>query len=389
MSMQEIRVGMYSPFFLPSHGGTEIATYNLAKHLIEFCNIQVYTFNWIPTSDKEKEYGLNLSCNFPKKETINGVCVYRYPVTNLPIVKNLSLKLAKDLDSSNIDILHCQGIYRLPSVWLLQRSLRKRKRILTAHALQEAIEIVKHSKCSFLLRSFFVNLLRNMDHIIALSTTDLRSLLYLGIPKNKITVIPNGIDTERFSKRKRFVERNERLKILCVARFTENKNHEPLIYALRKLRDNLDVEAYFIGAITDHEYFERIVKLIERQKLEKYVKIGLSLDDPSVIDCYLSCDLFVLPSIRETFPLTILEALYAGLPVVASRVGDIPDIVKDETNGFLVTPNDPKQLYERCLQVLKDEKIRNEIRNRNMEIAKNYAWSRIAASTYALYQQLA
>lgn len=389
MNGQKIKVGMYTPFFFPLLGGTENATFNIARGLKAFCDIRVYTFNWILTSDASKNYGFNLSWGLSQRETVDGVCVCRYPIINLPVVKNFSAGLMKDLSFSDIDIVHFQGLHRLLSRWLLQKAVRKKVKILTTHALQEAIEIVRRSRYDFLVNNFFIDSLKSMDHIIALSETDLKSLIYLGLPKSKITVIPNGIDHQKFARRKRFVERNEKIKILCVARFEKNKNYESLVYALSKLKnDGLNFGAYFIGAISDNEYFEKIVGLIKKKRLEKFIKIGVSVDDPALIDCYLSCDLFVLPSSMETFPLVILEAMYAGLPIVATYVGGIPDIVKNGVNGFLVPPNDPQQLYERCLQLLKDDKLRNELGTINKKTAKNYTWSKIASSTYNLYQRL-
>jgi glycosyltransferase involved in cell wall biosynthesis len=389
MNDKRIKVGMYTPFFFPVLGGTEFATYNLARELRAFCDIKVCTFNWILTSDEDKNYGLNLSYGLPQTEIIGGVCVHRYPIINLPVVKNFSAELIKDLSFSDIDILHFQGVHRLLSRWLLHKAVRKKIKILTTHALQESIEIVRQSRCSFLIDNFFINTLKNMDHIIALSESDLRSLVHLGLPKNKITVIPNGIDAKKFNTRKHFVERNEKIKILCVARFDKNKNYESLVYALSKLKnDGLNFEAYFIGAISDNEYFEKIVGLIKKKGLEKFIKIGVSVNDPALIDCYLSCDLFVLPSSMETFPLVILEAMYAGLPIVATYVGGVPDIVKNGVNGFLIPPNDPQRLYERCLQLVKDDKLRNEMGTINKKTVENYTWSKIASSTYNLYQQL-
>ena len=378
---------MYVPSFLPLRGGTELATYHLAKELLRSCSIRIYTFNWIPAMDKKEGYGFKLSSELPEKETVEGVRVYRYPIVNLPIVKDFSVKLIKDLSYSDTDIVHFQGAHRLLSRFLLQKAAYSKIKVLTTHALHEAIAILRQGN-NFLFNPFFVKSLKNMDHIIGLSRMDRKVLLNLGIPKNKITVIPNGIDPKKFQKRRQFVEKNDKIKILCVARFAKNKNYESLIYALSKLKNRLDVEAYFIGDFDSYEYFRKIVSLVKTEKLEKIVKIGLSVDDAAVTDCYLSCDLFVLPSIMETFPLVILEAMYAGLPIVATRVGGVPEAVEDGVNGFLVSPNDPEQLYRRCLQLLKDKSMRNEMSIRNSEAAQNYTWNKIALSTYNLYQQL-
>jgi glycosyltransferase involved in cell wall biosynthesis len=378
---------MYNPYFLPYYGGCELATYNLAKELMTFCDIKVYAFNWIPSFQKKKNYGFSLSSGLPKEEIVNGVYVHRNPITNLPVVKDFSIKLIKEVSSSDVDVLHFQGVHRLFSRWLLQKVAKKKIKILTTHALHEAISILRRSD-NFWISPFFIKSLHNMDHIIALSKTDVNLLLHLGIHKNRITVIPNGISPDKFVKRRQFVERNAKMKILCVARFAENKNYESLIYVISKLINHLDLEAYFVGNFSDHKYFEKVRHLIKKEGLERVVKICLSLDDPAVTDCYLSCDLFVLPSKMETFPLVILEAMYAGLPIVSTDVGDIPDIITNGINGFIVAPNDSEELYRKCLILLGNKKMRQKMGTVNKETAKKYTWKNIALSTFTLYQKL-
>lgn len=388
MKGHEITVAMYCPFFFPSYGGAELAAFNLAKELRMWCDVKFYTFNWTQDLDVNRNYKLNFSSGFPEYELVNGVEVYRYPVANLPVVKNFSLKLIKDIKFDDADILHIQGATRLFSRLLLQRILKNRIKILTTHGLQESAEIIRRNRLNVLINSVFMHSLKNLDCIIALSSTDVNLLLHLGINRKKISLIPNGIDEAKFENRRKFVERNKKIKILCVARFDRNKNYESLVYALSKLKNDLEFEAYFIGAVTNRQYFKEIMKLVKVSGLEKSVTIGTSLDDSALTDCYLSCDLFVLPSSMETSPLAILEAMYAGLPIVATNVGNMSEMVRNGVNGFLVPPKNPFELYKKCLELLKNEELRNEMRNANKELAKKFTWSKIASLTYNLYQQL-
>ena len=388
MTNQKISLAMYFPFFLPAYGGAELSTLNLARKLIDLCDVSIYTFNWLTNSNNEKKYGLNFSCGFPEQEIVDGIPIYRYSVINLPIVKNFSLKLIKDLRYRDTDIIHFQGLPRLFSRVLLQKAVDNKIKILTTHGIQETMEIIKRNKLCALLNKFLIDSLKNLDHIIAVNNTDVRLLSNLGINKNKITLIPNGIDVKKFKNRRKFVERNGKMKILCVARFDKNKNYETLVYALSKLKNDIEFDAYFIGAVTDANYFRKIMRLIKKNGLEKFIKIGLSLDDPALVDCYLSCDLFVLPSTVETFGLVVLEAMYAGLPIIATPVGCVPDILKNGVNGFIIPKNDPTKLYQACLKLLKNENIRNQMGNINKKISSNYTWSKVALSTYNLYQEL-
>jgi glycosyltransferase involved in cell wall biosynthesis len=388
MKDQKISVAMYCPHFLPAYGGAELATFSLAKELTRLCDVKLYTLNWTQDLDANKNYKLNFSCGFPQQEIVSEVPIHRYPVTNLPVVEKFSLKLMKDMKFCGADIIHFQGTIRLFSRLLLQKVVKDKIKILTTHGFQESVEMIRRSRLSASISSLFIYSLKSMDHIIALSNTDVDLLVYFGVNKDNITLIPNGVDVIKFENRRKFVKRNGKMKILCVARFDKNKNYESLVYALSKLKDDVDFEAYFVGSVTDYKYYKKIVSLIDKNGLEKFVNIGLSLDDPAVVDCYLSCDLFVLPSNVETFGMVILEAMYAGLPIIATHVGCVPDIVKDGVNGFVIPKNDPVSLFERCLQLFKNEKMRKDMGAINKEVARNYTWSNIASSTLDLYQQL-
>lgn len=385
---RKIRVAMYCPFFLPAYGGAELATLSLAREMQHLCNVELYTFNWTQDLDKKNNYKLHFSCDFPRKEVIDGVPIHRYSIANLPIVRSFSARLALDMKLCDADIIHFQGVTKLFSRLLSQMTDDRKIKVLSTHGLQEALEIMRQKKYGFLTRPFFTKSLRKIDHIIALSNSDLSFLLYQNLDKSRITLIPNGIDAARFEKRRKFVERNGKLKILCVARFDKNKNYESLILALSKLKNDLEFKAYFVGGLTDLEYFKKITRLVKKNALESFVNIGLSLDDPALVDCYLSSDLFVLPSDVETFSLVILEAMYAGLPIISTPVGYAPYIIKNGVNGFIIPKNDPMKLYEKCLKLLKDERMRKMMGNANKEVARNYTWSKIASSTYNLYQQL-
>jgi len=387
IDQKKIRVAMYFPFFLPAYGGAELSTFNLTRELRDFCDVKIYTYNYLTNSNNEKKYGLNLSCGFPEQEMIDGIPINRYSVTNLPILKNFSLKLIKDLRYSDINIIHFQGLPRLFSRLLLQKVVDNKITVMTTHGIQEALKIIRRNKFYALINPFFIDSLKKIDQIIAVTKTDVRLLTHMGINRNKITLIPNGIDEKKFNNRRRYVERNGKMKILCVARFDINKNYETLVSALSKLKNDLEFDAYFIGELTNVNYFKKIIGLIKKNGLEKHIKIGLSLDDPALVDCYLSCDLFVLPSTVETFGLVVLEAMYAGLPIIATPVGCVPEIIRNGVNGYVVPKNDPIKLYQTCLKLIKNEYLRNQMGNINKKISSNYTWSKVALSTYNLYQQ--
>jgi len=91
----------------------------------------------------------------------------------------------------------------------------------------------------------------------------------------------------------------------------------------------------------------------------------------------VAADIFVLSSLGEGFPNVLLEAMAAGLPIVATKVGGVPEIVTDRENGFLVEPRNSPQLAEKILFLLQNEDVRKQFSANNIEKARSYNWANI------------
>jgi glycosyltransferase involved in cell wall biosynthesis len=382
------KVAMFLPHILPHYGGTETATFGLARELREqaLCNVNIWAF-CEHLNDKRLEKQRKTNSSFYAGQTA-GVPVFSYPIIGLPKIKDFSFKLMMDLKNSDEDILHFQGAHRPLSRFLIKKIIKNKITVLTTHTLQESITYIERKKLRFLIYPLYLDSLRNLDHIIALTKKDLNLLVSIGLKREKITIIPNGINESKFENRREFVNKNEKLKILCVSQFNRNKNLEAVIHVVDKLSKTFDLEAYIIGAPTDQEYLNEFIQLVRNKNLEKIVRMGISIDDAALVDCYLSCDLFIFLSKVETFGLAVLEAMYAGLPLVVTEVGSIPEFVKNNVNGFLVSPDNMQQICDCASKLLKDSKLRKEMGIRNKQIAKGYTWSKVAKDTSRLYQQL-
>ena len=99
-------------------------------------------------------------------------------------------------------------------------------------------------------------------------------------------------------------------------------------------------------------------------------------------------DLFALPSLSEGFPVVILEAMATGLPIVATNVGGIPDILEEGVDGYLVNAKRPAEVADRMLVLLRNDKLREEISVNNREKAKLYTWDIVAGKVEKEYQMV-
>ena len=191
---------------------------------------------------------------------------------------------------------------------------------------------------------------RCVDQYIAVShAVALQLQQTFHVPSQKIRVIHNGIPFARFdcppdlTLRAELSQGTTRPIVLTVARLDRQKGHTYLFEAIRQVR-----EATFVLAGSGPEKDALVAQACELG-IQDHVKfLGDRKDIPQLL---ASCDLFVLPSIYEGLPLSILEAMAAGKAVVATAVGGIPEIVKDGETGVLVPSGDPVALA-RAIQSL-------------------------------------
>lgn len=175
-------------------------------------------------------------------------------------------------------------------------------------------------------------------------------LLALGRADARITVIPNGVDTEHFSPPSDEA-RSVREVVLCPARFCEDKDHETLLRAFAVTATARPrAELWLLG---NGPLRERVRLLVARHPARERIKLYPAVPDPRPF--FEQASLVVLSSVREALPNVLLEAMAMGLPVVATAVGGIPDLVETDRTGLLSAPGDAKTLGAHLAALLADE----------------------------------
>jgi glycosyltransferase involved in cell wall biosynthesis len=163
----------------------------------------------------------------------------------------------------------------------------------------------------------------------------------VGIPARKLKTITSGVDVSRFSsavplRRSALGWRDDDIVIGCVARLEPEKSHELLLEAVREVRKRLPHTRLLL--MGDGGERERLLAIAQALGLNGSIKfLGIRGDIPELLG---TCNLVALASSREGLPIALLEAMAAGKPVVATRVGSVPELVKDGQTGVLVPPGD-------------------------------------------------
>ena len=200
----------------------------------------------------------------------------------------------------------------------------------------------------------------------------------------KITVIPNGVDLALFKKQK--IKKTKDFVILFVGRLVKIKG---LIYLIRAFREINKIypkaKLLIVGEGEEENYLKSQVKKL---KLKKRVKFLGTLSYNKLIKTYQTSDLFVLPSISEGQPLTLIEAWAAKLPVIVSSVGENPKMVKNGINGYLFKPKNEKELSHCLKKAISNPNLKKMGERGFKYVKKNLSWGKTAQKVYEIYQKL-
>jgi glycosyltransferase involved in cell wall biosynthesis len=234
-------------------------------------------------------------------------------------------------------------------------------------------------------------ILSNSKFIISPSSLYINSSKYLRDHADKTFVIPNGINLNEFKinsskevSRKKLNLPLDKHIILFFGYLSPLKNPDILLKAFKVVLDNLE-NSILIFAGTGI-MMDTLKKLSLNLKINNNVKFVGYIGKELRPYYYKSADIFCLPSSNECNPISILEAMASNLPVVASEVGGIPDIIKNGHNGCLVPPNDIEKLANVLIYLLKNENVREKFGKMGENGIKNFAWEKIAKETEKLYK---
>jgi glycosyltransferase involved in cell wall biosynthesis len=211
-----------------------------------------------------------------------------------------------------------------------------------------------------------------------------------GLPPEKIRVIYNGVDVDRFAsargdRKKLLPGTTTDSKIIAVVANMHSrlKGHASLVRAAGSVcRKVPDILFLLIGEGQEKPNLEEEIK---KAGLEKhFLFLGRRHDIPELLAC---CNMFVLPSETEALPNCVLEAMAAGLPVVATSVGGIPELIEDGHNGLLVPPKNPQALAEAILCVLSDSELAIRVaRDGQRRMEQEFGFDRLTSEFAQVYK---
>ena len=281
-------------------------------------------------------------------------------------------KIKKILKETKADVIHthryCAG-YAVPAAILAG----VKHRVHTVHTIAEK----ENGRSARKLNKFFFK----RCHVIPVALSELirdSVVREYKLSKDKVPVVFNGIDLSRCIPKTDYSVKGN-FKILHIGRFSEQKNHIGLVKAFKLFHDkHANSELWLIG---DGEKKAEIEKYVEDNGLTSVVKfLGLQNN----VYVYLhDADIFTLPSNYEGIPMTLIEAMGTGLPIVATAVGGVPDML-DEESALLVSPED-NCICEAFEKYYESENLRKLHAKRSMEKSNLFSSSVMAGKYSDIY----
>jgi glycosyltransferase involved in cell wall biosynthesis len=231
---------------------------------------------------------------------------------------------------------------------------------------------------------------KSADAVVVSSKLEYEDAIEFGINKDKLHVIPMGIDVDEYINKP--VRQNEdTINILFVGRIARVRRIEILLQAVAKL--SIPFHLTLVGgeektsSLSRSGYLGELKKLCWTLNINDHVTFIGSVPQDELINWYSKGDIFVYPSLYENFGQPILEAAAAGLPIISTPVGVAREIITENETGFLFNGK-PQDLAERITQ-LADHNLRNKMGSTLRETVSNlYGWKNIMGKYLNLYKSL-
>jgi glycosyltransferase involved in cell wall biosynthesis len=231
--------------------------------------------------------------------------------------------------------------------------------------------------------------LKFADGIIASSYDTLRNAIrYYRIEKKIATVIYSGVNFERFKVKERERETKkpqpDKFTVLYVGRADERKGIQFLIEAASILiSKHQNIRFFLVGPRTE-KYSLRPIN----QNLKGFLVLTGKVSEQALTKYYLMSDVFVLPSLYEGFGLVVIEAFAAGKPVIAFKVGSLPELIQNGENGILLKAFDVNGLARAIETLMKNNSLRMKMGFQAKETAKKFTWSATSNKTMNFYMKI-
>jgi N-acetyl-alpha-D-glucosaminyl L-malate synthase BshA len=334
----------------PTAGGSGIVATELGKELARRGHTVHFITHAVPVRLRE----------FEERIAFHPVEAENYPLFNhQPYALNLAAKMSEVIERESLDIMHVH--YALPhavSAYLAREIVRPRavKVVTTLHGTD--ITLVGLQPSFFSVTKFSIEQSDGVTAVSGWLRDQTRSIFGVTTP---IEVIHNFVDPERFrpaadARRRRCYAEPEELVFMHASNFRAVKNAHRVVEVFHAVADQVPARLLMVGEGPDVAPARELAR-----ELGIAARVAF-LGEQEYIEALLPlADVFLLPSSHESFGLVALEAMSSGVPVIATRVGGMPEVIEDGVSGFLRDPGDVAAMTEVALELARNPGLRRQV----------------------------
>ena len=376
-----ISVLTFSLSLFRTRGGYQRYVFEIIRHLSKY-NLRFHLITLRPRKD--------LIGMFSILEKNPNVKIYFAPEWAsgfLFLVETFLISL-RILKKEKISLIHTHT----PFLSIIAQALRRLFRIPIIHTVQALrwveISLTQGNYLKMRLYEIFEGFMFSREHIITISSQNMKELEKINIEKSRIRIIPNGADIEKFkpisnSSIRRKLEATEP-SILFVGSLTKRKGIQYLIQAMPMiLKQNPHTMLFIIGTGPLKSELEQQTRLLN---IQEHIRFLGEVDHENLPEYYSASDIFVLPSLHEGLGIVLLEAMACQRPVIGTKTGGITDLIIHNKNGLLVNLRSEVEIANAVSYLLKneDERLKMGLAGRRI-VEREFTWQIVARKTRAYY----
>lgn len=377
--MKIIQIGSYPLSESMSRGGVEASVYGLSQELAKTEKVFVMDLPRMDVTD---------SC-----EEKNECKVYRFNNPGNHVVDSVNRipDIIQTIQKVGCDICHIHGTGVFS--WKIFQELKRLgiTAVVTVHGLvgvEKKNALRRHfsfkTLYQYITQSFAERrLINNAPYLIVDTQYVAENLKRYNDSNHKITVIPQGID-DVFYKLSCSETSTE---ILSVGAFSARKGHLHLIKAFEELlKRGVESHLTICGTVAEQCYYQELQEYLKNSPFRKQVCLKCDISQKELYVMYQKAHLFALHSQEESQGIALVEAMAAGLPVVATKAGGIPNVVKDKEMGLLTEYGDISAFSNSLEELITNNEVWKTMSIRCCQESNQYAWSHIAERVEEVYQ---
>jgi glycosyltransferase involved in cell wall biosynthesis len=330
--------------------------------------------NWIEAGIKDK-------IDLHYISTINDLSPKRYITKFLDAALAYILLTIKTLRIVDIVHIHMSSYMSFFRKWFIftWAKLMKIKTIVHIHGSM----FEKFYYCSnSVVKSMITKLLDSADAVFVLSGSWKKFINSISKNEN-VYIVYNGASLKKFEKK---ISHGDKINISFMGRLGKRKGVYDLLAAFEKIISNVQNAHLVLGGDGD---VEKVRKLVAEKNLEDRIHVLGWVSGEKKIKVFQESDIYVLPSYYEGLPGSILEAMAAGVPIISTPVGGIPDAVIENRNGYLVNQGNIDDLYDKLQILCQKRELREDMGKESQNIIKEkFEIEKIVFDLVKLYQNI-